>query len=174
MLTASTHFFPDCNTPQRARGCEGPFNAACGFNYYYYFHLHTNVTYISFKYLSMALNKWVSLEAHQVILPALGCVFRVPLLLWGANCRIHISWVSIAVVAWIISPAPTSPSDSGELKSIQQVDLNLHSKDKHLFHIKMGEYFISVVRVRVKTRPKDDEEDRTHKEKPLWWESGIV
>ncbi len=24
--------FPDCGAPQRARGCEGPFNAACGFN----------------------------------------------------------------------------------------------------------------------------------------------
>ncbi len=38
VLTASTRFFPDCSTPRRARGCEGPFNAACGFNYYYYYY----------------------------------------------------------------------------------------------------------------------------------------
>ncbi len=36
VLTATTHFLPDCGTPRRARGCEGPFNAACGFNYYYF------------------------------------------------------------------------------------------------------------------------------------------
>ncbi len=34
--TITTCFFPDCSTPRRAQGCEGPFNAACGFNYYYY------------------------------------------------------------------------------------------------------------------------------------------
>lgn len=50
----------------------------------------------------------------QVIFPALGGVFRVPLLLWRAHWRIHIGRVSIAAVAWIISPVPTSPSDSGE------------------------------------------------------------
>ncbi len=37
VLTATTHFFPDCCTPRRARGCEGPFNAACGFNSSSYF-----------------------------------------------------------------------------------------------------------------------------------------
>lgn len=73
-----------------------------------------------FESLVMPLNQLVISEAHQVILPALGSVFRVPLLLWRAHCRIYICRVSIAavvvvVVAWIISPAPPSPSDSGEL-----------------------------------------------------------
>ncbi len=36
LLTATTCFIPDCGSPRRARGCEGPFNAACGFNYYYF------------------------------------------------------------------------------------------------------------------------------------------
>ncbi len=32
LVGAERSFFPDCGTPRRARGCEGPFNAACGFN----------------------------------------------------------------------------------------------------------------------------------------------
>lgn len=93
----------------------------------------------------MLLNHLAAPETHQVILPALGSVFRVPLLLWRAHCRIHISRVSIAVVAWIISPVPPSPSHSGELKSKQQADLNWQSRDKHSFHNKMEEYFINLV-----------------------------
>ncbi len=33
VLTAPTCIFPDCGTPRRARRCEGPFNAACSFNF---------------------------------------------------------------------------------------------------------------------------------------------
>ena len=29
--------YPDRLAPRRARMCEGPFNAACSFNYYYYY-----------------------------------------------------------------------------------------------------------------------------------------
>lgn len=116
-----------------------------------------------FKRLCMPLNQLVASETHQVIFPALGGVFRVPLLLWRAHWRIHIGRVSIAAVAWIISPVPTSPSDSGELRAKQQVDLNLQSRDKYILHNKMGEYFINLVPVRVKKRPRDNENDRTHK-----------
>lgn len=66
-------------------------------------------------------------KTHQVVLPALGCVFRIPFLLWRAHRRIHIGRVSIAVVSWIISPVPTSPSHSGELKS-KQDDFNIDSE----------------------------------------------
>ncbi len=78
-----------------------------------------------FLNVCMLLNQ---LAAHQVILPALGSVFRVPLFLWRAHCRIHISRVSIAVVAWIISPVPPSPSHSGELKSKQRGGFKLAVK----------------------------------------------
>ncbi len=37
LLTATTCFSPDSCTPRKAWGCEGPFNAACGFNYYSFF-----------------------------------------------------------------------------------------------------------------------------------------
>lgn len=58
-------------------------------------------------------------NTHQVVLPALGCVFRIPLLFRRAHRRIHIGRVSIAVVSRVISPVPTSPSHSGELESKQ-------------------------------------------------------
>lgn len=131
---------------------------------------HVGMTSVK-KPLFRVLNECEASETHQVILPALGRVLRVPLLLWRAHCRIYIGRVSIAVVAWIIAPVPSSASHSGELKSKQQVDLNLHSRDKHTFHIKMEEYWINMVQVRVKTRPRHD--DRTHKLKPYWWKSGI-
>lgn len=53
---------------------------------------------------------------HQVVLPALGGVLRVPLLLWGAHLRVHVSWVSVAVVSLIIAPVPPSASHSGKLQ----------------------------------------------------------
>lgn len=61
------------------------------------------------------MNSTVNLLTHQVILPALGGVFRVPLVLWGAHYWVHIGRVSITVVSWIISSVPASPSHSGEL-----------------------------------------------------------
>ncbi len=36
VLTALTCIFPNCGSPRRARRSEGPFIAACGFNYYYF------------------------------------------------------------------------------------------------------------------------------------------
>lgn len=63
------------------------------------------------------VNQLAAAETHQVVLPALGGVFRVPLLVRRPHWRIYVGRVSIAVVAGIISPAPTSSSDSGELKA---------------------------------------------------------
>ena len=31
----------DCAVPRRAQGCEGPFIAACSFNFYYFLHCRT-------------------------------------------------------------------------------------------------------------------------------------
>lgn len=89
--------------------------------------------------------QWICFRAlnatYQVILPALGSVFRVPLLLWRAHWGIHIGRVSIAVVAWIISPVPTSPSHSGELKSKQKVDSNLQANTNTFCTVRMEGYF---------------------------------
>lgn len=63
------------------------------------------------------VNQLAAAETHQVVLPALGGVFRVPLLVRRPHWRIYVGRVSIAVVAGVISPAPTSSSDSGELKA---------------------------------------------------------
>lgn len=66
--------------------------------------------------MSVTVHLGMKEQTHQVIFPALGCVFRVPFLLWGAHCWVHIDLVSIAVVSWIISPVPPSPSHPGELE----------------------------------------------------------
>lgn len=88
------------------------------------------VLFFSFLFFVLKMAPEPTSASYQVVLPALGGVFWVPLLLWGAHWSIHIGRVSIAV-ARIISSAPASSSDSRELKPKRHEASDLQLRGKH-------------------------------------------
>lgn len=84
--------------------------------------MKSNLIAAQLNQMSVSDGTTVQRLTHQVILPALGGVFRVPLFLGRAHYWVHIGRVSITVVSWIISSVPASPSHSGEL-TLKQADV---------------------------------------------------